>query len=81
MLESQKMTAPIKPKIGQNKFNNKSQYLLSYLQKQKLKMEKPLNPKFPLWDDIFWFYIQKYFLAFIVIIDIIDLLIILNFHN
>jgi hypothetical protein len=47
------MAAPIKPKIGENKWNNKSQYLLSYLQKQKLKMEKPLIPKNPIWDDIF----------------------------
>ena len=53
LLESQKMAAPIKPKIAENKWNNKSQYLLSYLQKQKLKMEKPVIAKNPVWDDIF----------------------------
>jgi hypothetical protein len=52
-LESQKMQAPIKPKIHENKWNNKSQYLLSYIQKQKIKMEKPIVPKNPNWDDVF----------------------------
>ena len=47
------MNAPIKPKESAGKWSNKSQYLLSYLQKQKLKMDKPLVPKNPNWDDIF----------------------------
>lgn len=47
------MNAPIKPKVSENKFNHKTQYLLSYLQKQKMKMEKPITPKNINWDDIF----------------------------
>lgn len=50
MLSNQKMNAPIKPKIPENKLNNKGQYLLVYLQKQKLKMEKPITPKNMNWD-------------------------------
>ena len=44
------MIAPIKPKIHENKFNNKSQYLLSYMQKQKLKMDQPIPSKNGCWD-------------------------------
>jgi len=44
------MNSPIKPKIVDEKWNNKSQYLLSYLQKEKLKMEKPIEPKLKDWD-------------------------------
>jgi hypothetical protein len=44
------MNAPLKPKIAENKLNTKAQYLLSYLQKQKLKMEKPGTPKNVNWD-------------------------------
>ena len=49
LLESQKMVAPIRPKISESKFNGRSQYLLNYLQKEKLKMDKPVasNSK---WD-------------------------------
>ncbi len=47
------MSAPLKPKAPENKWGNKTQYLLSYLQKQKLKMDKPLTAKNPNWDDIF----------------------------
>ena len=42
LLEAQKMVAPIRPKISQAKFTGKSQYLLNYLQKEKLKMDKPI---------------------------------------
>ena len=44
------MNAPVKPKVSEPKVSSKTQYLLSYLQKQKLKMEKPMNPKNPTWD-------------------------------
>ncbi len=47
------MNAPVKPKVADGNWNNKSQYLLSYLQKEKMKMEKPLIAKNPKWDDIF----------------------------
>lgn len=32
------MNAPVKPKLAENKFNTKTTYLISYLQKQKMKM-------------------------------------------
>lgn len=50
LLEQKKLNAPIKPKVPDNQLNNKSQYLLSYLQKQKIKMEKPIVAKHTNWD-------------------------------
>lgn len=51
LLESQKMIAPIKPKNNQDpKWKTRSQYLLNYLQKEKLKMERPMIPNNPKWD-------------------------------
>ena len=47
------MNAPVKPKVVEPKWNTKAQYLLSYLQKQKVKMEKPMAPKNPAWDETF----------------------------
>jgi hypothetical protein len=51
LLESQKMIAPIKPKNNQDpKWKTRSQYLLNYLQKEKLKMDRPMIPNNPKWD-------------------------------
>jgi hypothetical protein len=41
LLEARKMVAPIIPKINDSKLKTKSQYLLNYIQKEKLKMERP----------------------------------------
>ena len=50
LLEGQKLNAPVKPKICDEKFNSKSQNLVSYLQKIKLGMDKPLEPRIRNWD-------------------------------
>jgi hypothetical protein len=50
LLEEERMNAPIRPKVVDGKWNSKSQYLLSYLQKEKMKMEKPIVPKNSRWD-------------------------------
>ncbi len=37
------MVAPLKPKHTDSKYSGRSQYLVNYLQKEKLKMDKPLT--------------------------------------
>lgn len=46
------MVPPIKPKHMESKYNGRSQYLVNYLQKEKLKMDKPLTTTSK-WDEIF----------------------------
>jgi hypothetical protein len=46
------MVAPIRPKIAEAKFTGRSQYLLNYLQKEKLKMDKPISSTYK-WDEVF----------------------------
>lgn len=52
LLEAQRMVAPIRPKIAESKVTGRSQYLLNYLQKEKLKMDKPVTP-LSNWDEVF----------------------------
>ncbi len=53
LLETQEMVPPIRPKLTEAKERGRCQYLLNYLQKEKLKMDKPVASQHEGWDEVF----------------------------
>ena len=53
LLETREMVAPVRPKLREGRERGRCQYLLNYLQKEKLKMDKPIPSKDENWDEIF----------------------------